>query len=173
MWLYQYSHYKDKMVSRTSYLCTGNLHTAKDILYIESGLSDAEIFLLPGRHLAKATTISMHYGDVKWPSRRLELLVNRVFVQHFVQADNNETSKVLVTVLLWGESTGHRWIPHIKRQLRGNGIISWVYQRDKRSIFRRHLKQFFASKTRHGICVTFSLNNLSGKQILIHDQGHV
>ena len=35
-----------------------------------------------------------HYGDVKWPLWHLELLVNQVFVQQFVQTDNKETWKV-------------------------------------------------------------------------------
>ena len=43
----------------------------------------------------------LHYGDVKWPSwrhdimasRRLELPVNPVFVQQFVQTNNKETPK--------------------------------------------------------------------------------
>ena len=57
-----------------------------------------------------------HYDDVQWPSWGLELPVNRVFVQQFVQTDNKETSKVHVTVPLWGEFTGHRWIPRTKVQ---------------------------------------------------------
>ena len=36
---------------------------------------------------------SIHYGDVKWPSWRLEIPANRVFVQQFVQTDN-KNSKV-------------------------------------------------------------------------------
>ena len=55
-----------------------------------------------------------HYGDIKWTSQHLELLVNGVFVQQFIPTDNKEISYLCVTVLLWGESTGHRWIPLIK-----------------------------------------------------------
>ena len=49
-----------------------------------------------------------HNGDVKWPSWRLELPVNRLFIQEFVQTNNKEASKVRVTVPLWGEYTGGR-----------------------------------------------------------------
>ena len=56
-----------------------------------------------------------YYGNVSWPSRHHELLVNQVIAPHF-ETDNKETSKVHVTVLLWGESTGDRWIPHTNGQ---------------------------------------------------------
>ena len=36
----------------------------------------------------------VNHGDIKWPSWRLGLPVNRGFVQQFVQTDNKETSKV-------------------------------------------------------------------------------
>ena len=45
------------------------------------------------------------------PPWRLELPVNGVFVQQFGETDNNETSKVRVTVSLRIESTGDRWFP--------------------------------------------------------------
>ena len=48
--------------------------------------------------------VTKHYSDVKWPSWRLELPVNRNFVHQFVKT-NKETSRVRVTVPLWGEST--------------------------------------------------------------------
>ena len=45
------------------------------------------------------------------------------FVQPFVQYQRNlgqkktpKTSKLCITVPLWGESTGHRWIPLTKGQ---------------------------------------------------------
>ena len=38
--------------------------------------------------------------------------VTRLFVQQLVQANSNEKS--LITCPLWGESTGHRWIPLTK-----------------------------------------------------------
>ena len=39
-----------------------------------------------------------------------------VFVEQFIQADIKESSKVLITGPLCGESTGHRWIPLTKGQ---------------------------------------------------------
>ena len=44
-----------------------------------------------------------HYDDVKWPSCCLELPSNRVFVEKFLQTDNNG-----------GELIDDRWIPHKK-----------------------------------------------------------
>ena len=70
-------------------------------------------------HYSDISWSSIHYGDVNRPSRRLELPINRVFVQQFVQADNKVTSKVRVTAPLWGEFTGGRWISRTKVQLRG------------------------------------------------------
>ena len=43
----------------------------------------------------------VHYGDAKWPSCRLELPDNQVFIQQGVQTNNKEISKVRVAVLLW------------------------------------------------------------------------
>ena len=54
--------------------------------------------------------ICSKYITVKWPSWHLELSVNQVFVQLFVQTNNKETSKVHITGPLWGESTGDQWI---------------------------------------------------------------
>ena len=48
-----------------------------------------------------------HYGNVKWPSWRLELPMNRVFVEKFVQTNNRATSEVCVTLPLSGQSIGH------------------------------------------------------------------
>ena len=61
---------------------------------------------LPAKLTAVRVMTMKHYGDVKWPSWRLDLPVNPVFVQHFVQTNNKDTSKVRVT-----ESTGDRWLP--------------------------------------------------------------
>ena len=36
---------------------------------------------------------SIHYGDVKWPPWRLEIPVNRVFVQQFVQTDKKKQQR--------------------------------------------------------------------------------
>ena len=58
---------------------------------------------------------SMNQGDVKWPSWRLELPANRMFVQQFVQIANKEISKVCVTVPLWWESTVIGGSPHKRR----------------------------------------------------------
>ena len=51
-----------------------------------------------------------HYSDVKWLSWHLELPVNRVLIQQYVQTNNKETTQVRVTVPLWGGSTGD-WNP--------------------------------------------------------------
>ena len=58
---------------------------------------------------------SMGYGDVKWPSWRLESLASQMFVQQFVQTVNKEISKVRVTVHLWGESIVIGGSPHKMR----------------------------------------------------------
>ena len=50
---------------------------------------------------------NIHYGDNKWPSWRLELPVNRVFVQHVVWTDNKEMSKTLLLTFFRGI---HRWL---------------------------------------------------------------
>ena len=44
----------------------------------------------------------LHYGDVKWPSWRLELPVNRVFAQQFVQTNNKETQRSALPSLCLG-----------------------------------------------------------------------
>ena len=49
-----------------------------------------------------------HYGDVNWPSWRLESPVNRVFIPTYVQINSKGTSKVCVTGPLLGESTDGR-----------------------------------------------------------------
>ena len=46
--------------------------------------------------------------------RRLNCLLNRFFRRR-----SKKTSKLHITGFLWGESTGHRWIPLTKCQLRG------------------------------------------------------
>ena len=48
---YRSSHYKDKTVSRPSYLYDGNLHTWKDQLYIEMGGSDFNGFVTVWSHI--------------------------------------------------------------------------------------------------------------------------
>ena len=58
----------------------------------------------------------IHYADVKRPSWRLELPVNRVFIERIVQTNNKETSKVRVTVPLRGEFTDDRWFHRPKGQ---------------------------------------------------------
>ena len=53
-------------------------------------------------HVHRHRAIENHYGDVKWPPWRLELLANRV-VQLFVQITNSiGTSKIRFTGHLWG-----------------------------------------------------------------------
>ena len=59
-----------------------------------------------------ATSIDRH--DV-WNYRSIE----------FVQQFNNETSKVRVTVHLWGESTGDWWFPAQRERNRENVSIWW------------------------------------------------
>ena len=62
---------------------------------------------------------------------------NRVFVRQFDQTDNKETSKVRLTVPLWGKSTGGRWNPwerdsnveNVSIWWRHNGIIRLFYFR--------------------------------------------
>ena len=52
---------------------------------------------------------------VKWPSWRLKLPVNRVFVPQFVQTDNKRRSKARVVIPLRGGYTSDRWsvdFPH-------------------------------------------------------------
>ena len=63
---------------------------------------------LDHRQTYRCITASGHHGDVKWPSCRRQLPFSRAFVQQFVQTDNKETSKVRVTVPLWGDSP-HKW----------------------------------------------------------------
>ena len=60
------------------------------------------------------STRQVHDGDVKWPSLRVKLPVNRVFVWQFAPTDSKETSKVRVIVPLCGKSTRVRWIPRQK-----------------------------------------------------------
>ena len=53
------------------------------------------------------TTITSHYGDIKWPSWRLELPVKSSvcsILVFFFQTDNKEKSKVRYIVPLRGES---------------------------------------------------------------------
>ena len=69
--------------------------------------------------------VMSHYGDVKWSSWRLELPVHRVCSRVFFLADNNETSKIRVTVHLWGESTGDRWFPAQRESNTENVSIWW------------------------------------------------
>ena len=63
---------------------------------------------------------SRHYCDVIMSAmapqkhRRLNCLLNRFFRRR-----SKKTSKLHITGFLWGESTGHRWIPLRKCQLRG------------------------------------------------------
>ena len=64
------------------------------------------------------TATSKDRHDV-WNYRSIE------FVQQFVLADNNETSKVRVTVHLWGESTGDRWFPIQRESNTENVSIRW------------------------------------------------
>ena len=64
-----------------------------------------------------ADTRFLRYGDVKWPSWRIELPVYRVFVQQCVQTNNKETSKAHVTVPLWGN------LPVIASQITGNSTV--------------------------------------------------
>ena len=51
------------------------------------------------------------YSDIIWTSWRLKSLATWVIVPQFVQSSTKKISKVLITGLLWGESTGDRWIP--------------------------------------------------------------
>ena len=64
------------------------------------------------------TVTSNDRHDV-WNYRLIE------FVQQFVLADNNEISKVRVTVALWGESTGDRWCPAQRESNTENVFIWW------------------------------------------------
>ena len=51
---YGNSHYKDKTVSRPSYRDNGNIHTRKDLIYLETGPSSI-VFLYTGCCLPEAT----------------------------------------------------------------------------------------------------------------------
>ena len=64
------------------------------------------------------TATSNDRHDV-WNYRSIE------FVQQFALADNNEISKVRVTVHLWGESTGDRWFPTQRVSNTENMSIRW------------------------------------------------
>ena len=60
-----------------------------------------------------------HYNDVIWAQWRLESPASRIFTQPFIQAQIKENIKPPRHWSLWGEFTGHRWIPRTKGQWRG------------------------------------------------------
>ena len=56
----------------------------------------------------------LHYSDVI-----MSVMASQLFTQPFVQAQIKENIKAPRHWPLWGEFTGHRWIPHTKGQWRG------------------------------------------------------
>ena len=60
--------------------------------------------------------IFTNYRDATWASWRLKSPAFPLFVHPFVQAHIKENLEALVTVFLWGESTGDRLIPLKKGQ---------------------------------------------------------
>ena len=68
-----------------------------------------------------------NYGAIKLLLWHLELLVSRVVVQQFVQTDDKETSKVHVTIPLWGDPTCHWWISSQRNSNTEDGSIRWCH----------------------------------------------
>ena len=90
MWLYQYSHYKDNIFIKEIHI------PGKTVFILRRGpvlrkSSPCHDVILPKPQLYQYIT-----ATIKWPLRRVALPVNRGLVQHFVQTNNNETSKVLL-----------------------------------------------------------------------------
>ena len=52
-----------------------------------------------------------HYSDITWASWWLKSLATQLFVQQLFGLPTKKISKLCVTGLLGGESTGHQWIP--------------------------------------------------------------
>ena len=62
------------------------------------------------------TMMTSHYIDDIMSAMASQITASRMFVQPFVQAQIKENIKAPRHWPLWGESTGHRWIPLIKGQ---------------------------------------------------------
>ena len=64
---------------------------------------------------------AVSYNTIRLPLQRCKMTVmaSPIASQQFVQTDNKETSKVCITVLLWGDSTSDWWIPCTK------GTVTW------------------------------------------------
>ena len=90
-------------------------------------------------HLFKVFILSVlsWFARLKQPTRRWSssMIVmatkdsSRLFDQPFVQTQIKKTSKLRVTGRLWGEATGHRWIPLTKAsdaELRFFFICVWI-----------------------------------------------
>ena len=58
----------------------------------------------------------MHYNEVTWASLHLKSWTTWLFVQQFIQVNKENIEALQVTGPLWGESTGHQWIPLTKGQ---------------------------------------------------------
>ena len=67
------------------------------VTFVENGLLITPIYFVT-KHKYKRTHIQ--YSDVRRPLCRLESPVNRLFVQHLVQTNNTETSRVRITAPL-------------------------------------------------------------------------
>ena len=80
-------------------------------------------FLVPLRRRQMTVMTSENYRSIE-------------FVQQFALADNNEISKVRVTVHLWGESTGDRWFPVQRVSNTENMSIRWRHNVKVTSIHR-------------------------------------
>ena len=61
----------------------------------------------------------LHYSDVIMSTMASQTTAFGVFTRPFVQAQIKENIKAPRHWLLWGEFTGHRWIPRTKGQWRG------------------------------------------------------
>ena len=56
---------------------------------------------------------------------RLKSPASRIFTQPFIQGSDQRNIRAPRHWPLWGEFTGHRWIPHTKDQLRGK-CFPWM-----------------------------------------------
>ena len=95
-----------------------NVLSTAPALYVSSASFRSTQSFRNGRISCLITATSNDRHDV-WNYRSIE------FVQQFVLADNNETSKVRVTVALWGESTDDRWFPAQRESNTENVSIWW------------------------------------------------
>ena len=121
--------------------------------------------------MAIGTHITMTSWWVRW---RLKLPASRLFVQPFIQAKIKENIKALRHWPLWGEFTGHRWIPRTKGQLRGKCFhlmtSSWDLRSDSQMDTPSISWYFLVSRCRYFVglrrfnvnregCIYINMNN--------------